>query len=109
MMRVEFEEKVCELTNNPNYFEDNHLSEQEYKDIEYVYTWHPAISETKGKEQIAWLYINFDMCVIRDMYETASLMEDLDDDLKEAQNKVKKLTERIERLRRGDKGYAEED
>jgi hypothetical protein len=83
------------------------LSVQDYKDIEYVYTWYPNISETNGKEQIAWLYVNLGMCVIRDMYETASLYEDLDDELRDAQNTVKELTERIERLKKGSKGYEE--
>ena len=49
------------------------------------------------------------MCVISDMYETASLNEDLDDELKEAQRKVNKIKDRIERLRKGDKGYGSEE
>lgn len=28
------------------------VGEEEYSTIEYVYTWHPAISETEGKAQI---------------------------------------------------------
>ena len=43
------------------------------------------------------------------MYETASLNEDLDDELKEAQRKVDKIKDRIERLRKGDKGYESDE
>lgn len=109
MMREEFEYAVTKLTGDNDYFRTHALSVQDYTDIEYVYTWHPAISETKGKEQIAWLYVNLGMCVIRDMYETASLYEDLDDELRAAQDKVKSLENRIERLRRGDKGYESDE
>ena len=109
MTREEFEYAVTKLTGDSDYFRTHALSVQDYTDIEYVYTWHPAISETKGKEQIAWLYVNFGMCVISDMYETASLNEDLDDELKEAQRKVNKIKDRIERLRKGDKGYGSEE
>ena len=83
-------------------------TDSEYVDIEYVYTWYPTMSETDGKKQIAWLYVNFGMCAIRDMYETASLYQDLDDDLRDAQNKVKELSKRIERLKKGDKGYEDD-
>ena len=106
MTREEFEKKVVDIAGCKAF---GGLTDDEYRDIEYVYTWYPAISETKGKEQIAWLYINFGMCVIRDMYETASLAEDLDDDLKEAERKVNSIKNRIERLRKGDRGYGTEE
>ena len=109
MTRDEFLNEVVECAEKVKVSTENikEPTDSEYKDIEYVYTWHPAISETRGKRQIAWLYVNFGMCVIRDMYETASLYEDLDDELRDAQSKVKQLSERIERLKRGDKGYEE--
>lgn len=31
-------------------------TDNQYKDIEYVYTWHPSIDEVKGKDQIAKLW-----------------------------------------------------
>ena len=45
MMKHEFEEKL-----------GNQVTEKEYKDIEFVYTFHPSISNTEGKTQIAQLY-----------------------------------------------------
>lgn len=43
------------------------ISDDDFKVIELVYTFHPAISETRGKEQIALLYTTFGMTVINDM------------------------------------------
>lgn len=106
MMREEFEKQVREIA-GANY--NINLSEQDYMDIEYVYTWHPAIGEMRGKYQIAWLYVEFGMGVIRDMYETASLNEDLTDDLAEARRKVRAIEDRIDRLKRGDKGYGADE
>lgn len=42
MMKDEFEKLVGQK-----------VSSEEYKDIEKVYMWHPSISNTKGKEQVA--------------------------------------------------------
>lgn len=35
------------------------ISQKDYSIVEHVYTWHPSISEVKGKEQIAELYKSF--------------------------------------------------
>lgn len=90
MMKPEFET----LIGNP-------ISDEEYSTIEYVYTWYPTISETKGKDQIARLYTDFGMPIIEDMVERAGQMENLDKDLKRAQAQLTAIEDRIKMLRGG--------
>lgn len=47
------------------------VSENEYRNIETVYAFHPSISETSGKDQITYLYKTFGMRIIEDMLPTA--------------------------------------
>ena len=91
MMKNEFEKLVGKM-----------VSDEEYSTIEYVYTWHPAISETEGKDQITNLYMNYGMTVIEDMVERAGRMENLEGDLKAAQSQVAIIQGRI-RVLRGEK------
>ena len=67
MMREEFEKLVGE-----------NVSNEEYRIIDYVYTWHPSISGTEGKQQMAYLYTNFGMAVINAMVEGADIAEGLE-------------------------------
>ena len=75
------------------------VSDEEYGTIEYVYTYHPAISETEGKAQIARLYTDYGMTVIEDMMERAGKMEKLDGELRAAQRQVDIVRDRIKALR----------
>lgn len=59
-MKHEFEEKL-----------GSQVTEEKYKDIEFVYTFHPSISNTEGKTQIAQLYKLGGIRLIRDMIPTA--------------------------------------
>ena len=88
MMKNEFEKLIGKT-----------VSDEEYSTIEYVYTWHPAISETEGKAQIADLYKYYGMTVIEDMVERAGNMEKLEGDLRAAQSQVAIIQERIRALR----------
>lgn len=75
------------------------VSDEEYSTIEYVYTWHPAIDEMKGKSQIADLYTYYGMTVIEDMVERAGKMEKLDRELQAAQRQITNIQDRIKALR----------
>ena len=75
------------------------VSDEEYGTLEYVYTYHPAISETEGKAQIARLYTDYGMTVIEDMMERAGKMEKLDGELRAAQRQVDIVRGRIKALR----------
>ena len=63
MMKHEFEERV-----------GGEISDQNYEIIETVYTWHPAINEVGGKDQIATLYETGGMPLIKSMLEAANIM-----------------------------------
>ena len=43
----------------------------EYTMVEEVYTWHPSISETNGKQEIATIFKIGGIRIIKDMYATA--------------------------------------
>ena len=48
------------------------VSLDEYSKIELVYTFHPSIGETEGKDQMAMLVRTFGMRIIEDMLPTAN-------------------------------------
>lgn len=71
MTREEFKERVEKI---PSKYHD--FSQDDYALIEYVYTWHPAIDNYGGKDQIAEIYAHGGMMVIRDMYARAQKAEE---------------------------------
>lgn len=81
------------------------VSDEAYADIEYVYTWHPAIGDVGGKEQIAAIFNAGGMALIRAMKEVASLAAVVERELKEANRKVDELNERLGYLKNGDIGF----
>lgn len=92
MMYQEFINRLPEGTRHP--------TAPEYDEIEYVYASHPSISESghEGQEQIARLYSEFGMRIIRDMTPTAEKAEQLRTELIAARNKVDRLTEELKEL-----------
>lgn len=100
MMYDEFQEQVKEYANGA---ETRECSLDDYKKIEYVYTWHPAIAAVGGKRQIAIIWQEFGMGLIKDMYPVAKDMEamerhraairadlkDLDDEIKNIKDSYK--------------------
>ena len=77
------------------------VPDREYSIIEKVYTFHPAISETEGKRQIAEPYVNFGMALIMDMVPRAELMAKKEEELRAAQIALSKVKEEIEEIRKG--------
>ncbi len=79
-----------------NCIEQNHneekltctISESDYKIIEEVYTWHPAISDTEGKKEIAALYYIAGMGIITNMYPEANMVN-------KARLRIQKLEEQL--------------
>ena len=96
MNKQEFIDKVVEITQKIPVVPD-----REYSIIEKVYTFHPAISETEGKQQIDELYVNFGMALIVDMVPRAELMAKKEEELRAARWELKKLQEEIEEIRKG--------
>lgn len=91
MMKHEFEERV-----------GVEISDQNYEIIETVYTWHPAINEVGGKDQIATLYETGGMPLIKSMLEAANIMMDLDKERRQAMRRMEEIRRRIEMVASGD-------
>ena len=85
MMKHEFEERV-----------GGEISDRNYKIIETVYTWHPAINEVGGKDQIATLYETGGMPLIKSMLEAANIM------MEQARRRLEKINSRIKVVVGGD-------
>lgn len=79
----------------------NTVTEEEYKKIEYVYTYYPAIGSVCGKDQIASLYAMLGMTVINDMYPRAAKAEQLEKDIIAAQAHLSRLKIELEKLKKG--------
>lgn len=92
MMYNEFINRLPEDTRHP--------TNSEYEEIELVYASHPSISGSghEGQEQIARLYSEFGMRIIRDMAMTARKAEHLRTELIAAKNKVEQLTKELKEL-----------
>lgn len=99
MTKQEFMSKVAEAT--PKEKEIQAVSDTDYALIERVYTFHPAISETEGKRQIAELYVNFGMVLIMDMLPRAEVMATKERELREARAALNRIQEEIEEIKRG--------
>ena len=78
------------------------ISNEDYQTIEMVYAFHPAISETAGKMQIAQIYAYGGMSVIKDMVPTAVKARRIEAELRELKAKEHNLTEELARLKRGE-------
>ncbi len=77
------------------------VSEKDYSVIEYVYNFHPSISNTEGKTQIAELYKLGGMRLIRDMVQTATQAEALENKIRETNAYLADLKMQYEKLQYG--------
>lgn len=96
MMKSEFIERI-----------GSEISDKDYSIVEKVYTWHPAISETDGKEQISILYKTGGMVLINNMLKAAEMMEKLEREKQQIRVKLDKINERIRLVKEGD--FSEEE
>lgn len=98
MQRAEFDNECEKINDNYDPFL---VTDEMYSKIEYVYTWYPTISEVTGKQQIAWLYLNFGFSIIQDMYQRAAEVAKLDKRIAEARSGLNKLEEMRAKLAAG--------
>ena len=96
MMKYEFESCVKELNKVGCKVSDN-----DYALIEKVYTFHPSVSETHGKAQVAWLYNEFGMRIFRDMEATADANMKLEEAIRDARRTLQRLLDTADELRKG--------
>lgn len=66
-------------------------TESEWEAIQTVYAFHPSISETQGKSQIAYLYSTFGMRVIRDMLPTAKMAATIENQIRTTRLTLERL------------------
>ena len=97
MTREEFTEKAMQICDSTG-LKFNTPTTDEMKLIDYVYMYYPSISNVGGKEQIAYLYVHFGMRLIRDMRNTAHVMEDYE-------IKERKLQAELSRLKENRKAF----
>lgn len=91
MTREEFTDKARQICDSLGIQFSTPTTEQ-MKLIDYVYMYHPSISNADGKSQIAYLYVVFGMRLILDMRNTAHVMEDYE-------NKERKLKTELNKLK----------
>lgn len=74
------------------------LTKREFTDAEYeaiatVYTFHPSISETEGKKQIASLYDTYGIRIITDMLPTANKAREYEEQITKKRHELEELQE----------------
>lgn len=74
------------------------ISNQDYKIIENVYMYHPAIDDIRGKEQIVYLYKEFGMTVIKDMEKRALQYKRTLEQINEHERMIMNIKERLKEL-----------
>jgi hypothetical protein len=83
-------------------FEDflqHSVSQEDFADINFVYNFHPSISETKGKEQIVILYQIGGMRIIADMMNTAIEARDLEDEIADLRGQLERTIKKMSNLK----------
>ena len=72
------------------------FTDAEYAAIEMVYTFHPSISETEGKKQIASLYDTYGIRIIADMLPTATKAREYEERITQKRHELESLQEEFE-------------
>lgn len=75
------------------------VSDADWETIQLVYTWHPAISNTEGKDEIVELYCAMGMPFIRSMAPQARLAMELDTEIRACRGQITERETALERLR----------
>ena len=90
MTRVEFETLI-----------NKNVTDRQYEAIELVYTYHPCISETRGKKQIAELYNTYGMRIITDMMPTATKSKNYEERIMKGRQELDELQQEFEEFKKG--------
>lgn len=98
MTKQEFTQKVKEY----DAVRLQSISDKDYALIEKVYCFHPAISETDGKRQVALLYCEFGMRVFKDMEATADRAKEAEEKIRIARMNLAACLDEYEAIRRGE-------
>lgn len=74
------------------------ISDADYAVIEFVYQFHPVVSETSGKEEVAELYKSFGMAIFRDMEPRAQKAKVLEDKIRSCKMELERFTDELKEL-----------
>ena len=77
------------------------VSAEQYRSIEYVYTYHPAIDAVKGKDQISQLWEIGGARLMLDMLPTAQQAADLESAIADMRRSLADLEEQLQELKAG--------
>lgn len=97
----EFDAQLNTIKNELKTDKHKYPTEEEYKLIEYVYNFHPSISETEGKKQVAYLYESFGMSIFRDMEARADFMRVKEGKLQKAKAEVERIQKQMKEVKAG--------
>lgn len=75
------------------------VNEETFGIVNFVYTFHPSISEVDGKRQVADLFQTFGVRVFLDMTPTAHKAKALDEDIRKKTAELDALIESLSSLR----------
>ena len=78
------------------------VTESDYRIIETVYTFHPAIDNVMGKDQIATIYKTCGMRVIRDMLPTAERAREIESKMTELRTQLCECEREYQALKDGE-------
>lgn len=90
MMKEEFESLI-----------GSSISVEDYAVVERVYMFHPAISETAGKEEVSELYKKFGMAIFMDMLQRAEMAENLIWKIRQNRKRIAELEKQFNELKYG--------
>lgn len=77
------------------------ITDEDYKAIEFVYMFHPAIDECDGKKQIVDLVGNFGMRIVFDMFPTARKAKNIEESIAYSRSRIDELKGQLEDLKEG--------
>lgn len=103
MTREEFDNKAKQICDSIG-IKYNAPTTDEMELINYVYMYHPSISNVCGKNQIAYLYVHFGMRLIRDMRNTAHAMEDYEIRERKLRAELSRLKDSRQAFMNGEEG-----
>lgn len=75
------------------------ISDAAWDMIEFVYTFHPLISETSGKEQVVYLYNNLGIHIFEEMTPKAIEAQELESKIFEIRRELSGLEEQLRALK----------
>lgn len=77
------------------------IPEKEYEVIEYVYQFHPVVSETSGKEEVAELWKSFGTSIFYDMLPRARAAEKIESEIRATRMHLEALLDQYNELKCG--------